>query len=42
VCARVGELARIYGIYRTTVSAHIARMGKTRPRGRVAAETLDS
>jgi hypothetical protein len=39
---RVGELARTYGIHRTTVSAHIARAGKARPRGRVAAETLDS
>lgn len=39
---RVGELARTYGIHRTTVSAHIARTGKARPRGRVAAETLDS
>jgi hypothetical protein len=38
----VGELPRTYGIHRTTVSAHIARTGKTRPRGRVAAETLDS
>jgi len=38
----VGELLRTYGIHRTTVSAHIARTGKTRPCGRVAAETLDS
>jgi hypothetical protein len=27
---RVGELARVYGIHRTTVSAHVARAGKTR------------
>jgi DNA-binding CsgD family transcriptional regulator len=27
---RVGELARIYGIHRTTVSAHMSRAGKTR------------
>jgi hypothetical protein len=27
---RVGELARIYGIYRTTVSAHTSRAGKRR------------
>lgn len=26
---RVGELARVYGIHRTTVSAHVARAGKT-------------
>jgi hypothetical protein len=26
---RVGELARIYGIHRTTVSAHMSRAGKT-------------
>ena len=27
---RVGELAKVYGIHRTTVSAHVARAGKTR------------
>lgn len=27
---RVGELARVYGIHRTTVSAHVARAVKTR------------
>lgn len=27
---RVSELAQVYGIYRTTVSAHVARAGKTR------------
>ena len=27
---RVGELATVYGIHRTTVSAHVARAGKTR------------
>lgn len=27
---RVGELARVYGVHRTTVSAHVARAGKTR------------
>jgi hypothetical protein len=27
---RVGELANVYGIHRTTVSAHVARAGKTR------------
>lgn len=29
---QVGELARAYGIHRTTVSAHVARAGKTRQR----------
>jgi Helix-turn-helix domain len=29
---RVGELARAYGHHRTTVSAHVARAGKTRGR----------
>lgn len=29
---RVGELAKIYGVHRTTVSAHVARSGKTRRR----------
>lgn len=28
---RVCELAKVYGIHRTTVSAHVARAGKTRP-----------
>lgn len=27
---RVGELARVYGLHRTTVAAHVARAGKTR------------
>jgi DNA-binding MarR family transcriptional regulator len=27
---RIRELARIYGIHRTTVSAHVARAGKAR------------
>jgi DNA-directed RNA polymerase specialized sigma24 family protein len=27
---QAGELARIYGIHRTTVSAHMSRAGKTR------------
>jgi site-specific DNA recombinase len=27
---RVSELAQVYGIHRTTVSAHVARAGKTR------------
>ncbi len=27
---RFGELAKVYGIHRTTVSAHVARAGKTR------------
>jgi hypothetical protein len=27
---RVGERARIYGIHRTTVSAHMSRAAKTR------------
>jgi DNA-binding transcriptional regulator LsrR (DeoR family) len=29
--ARVGELAKIYDLHRTTVAEHIARAGKTRP-----------
>ncbi len=29
--ARVCELARVYGIHRTTVARHVARAGKTRP-----------
>lgn len=29
--ARVGELARIYDLLRTTVAKHVARAGKTRP-----------
>jgi hypothetical protein len=32
---RVGELAPIYGIHCTTVSAHVARAGKTRRRAGV-------
>jgi DNA-binding transcriptional regulator LsrR (DeoR family) len=28
---RVGELARVYGLHRTTVAGHVARAGKTRP-----------
>jgi hypothetical protein len=29
--ARVGELAKVYGLHRTTVAGHVARAGKTRP-----------
>jgi hypothetical protein len=29
--ARVGELAKVYELYRTTVARHVARAGKTRP-----------
>ncbi len=29
--ARVGELAKAYGLHRTTVTRQIARAGKTRP-----------
>ncbi len=29
--ARVGELAKVYGLHRTTVARHVARAGKTRP-----------
>jgi hypothetical protein len=28
---RVGELTKFYGLHRTTVAAHVARAGKTRP-----------
>ncbi|MGH2904757.1 MAG: hypothetical protein ACRDK7_14420 [Solirubrobacteraceae bacterium] len=28
---RVGELAKVYGLDRTTVAGHVARAGKTRP-----------
>jgi hypothetical protein len=28
---RVGALAKVYGLHRTTVAAHVARAGKTRP-----------
>jgi hypothetical protein len=28
---RVGELANVYGLHRTTVAGHVARAGKTRP-----------
>ncbi len=28
---RVGELVKVYGPHRTTVAAHVARAGKTRP-----------
>lgn len=28
---RVGGLAKVYGLHRTTVAAHVARAGKTRP-----------
>jgi DNA invertase Pin-like site-specific DNA recombinase len=37
--ARVGELARAYGIHRTTVSAHVVRAGKTR--GRLTEAQID-
>lgn len=36
---RVGELARVYGIHRTTVSALVARAGKTR--GRLTEAQID-
>lgn len=36
---RVGELARVYSIHRTTVSAHIAREDKTR--GQLTAAQVD-
>jgi hypothetical protein len=36
---RVGELAEVYGIHRTTVSAHVARAGKTR--GRLSEAQVD-
>ncbi len=29
--ARVGELAKVYDLHRTTVARHVARAGKTRP-----------
>ena len=29
--ARVGELAKLYDLHRTTVARHVARAGKTRP-----------
>jgi len=29
--ARVCELAKVYGLHRTTVARHVARAGKTRP-----------
>jgi DNA-binding transcriptional regulator LsrR (DeoR family) len=29
--ARVGELAKVYELHRTTVAKHVARAGKTRP-----------
>ncbi len=29
--ARVGELAKVYDLHRTTVAKHVARAGKTRP-----------
>jgi hypothetical protein len=29
--SRVGELAKVYGLHRTTVAGHVARAGKTRP-----------
>jgi hypothetical protein len=28
---RVGELAKVYRLHRTTVARHVARAGKTRP-----------
>ena len=36
---RVGELARMYGIHRTKVSAHMSRAGKTR--GQLTASYVD-
>jgi DNA-binding transcriptional regulator LsrR (DeoR family) len=29
--ARIGELAKVYDLHRTTVAKHVARAGKTRP-----------